>query len=514
MSPKKQVTGYEVVGVSTPTQVVPEAEMLSRNDTDGGRWTIHSCSGQSGEAKTAVSERLMFVPTYDDEKSRHVRAHEMFHAKVSPTTQQYEKIWKVRKFASDRTLTACEELRVNTLMLNAGFEPHLHLTDGSEKLNGIQMATHNDFQASALASISLANTAGLPSFLEGVSLVHPEWIPILTKLTKESVAMFQGVGKHNLKMDKEKTEWRKIPELNALGDKPHSNGFGYTEALARWVEEMIGVITDPETQKRQGKKQGEGKGKDGKDGEVAKLVRRIGKAGKQQREKTWVQGNIPRRGTAQQWETLVVATPMLVRNVIGAIGKKRVATDVGRNPRRISRLLTDPQRRIFDRIVKGQGGVVLVDTSGSMCLSQDDVKALVTHAPSALVAMYSGGGKPNLWVIANKGKMVQKLPHPHGSNGVDFPALVWAIKKRQRVSSPVIWVSDGYVTGKGDTHTPELIMDCIRLCKKHGVYVVPTPDDAIELLKRLQRREKITSIVPEILTHTYRDITGHTLVLR
>ena len=85
-------SGYQVVGVTTPTQIVPDVEMLSRDDSDSGRWSVYSCAPVSGEPKTAVSERQMFVPTYDDEISRHIRAHEMTHAKVSPTTKHWEKI--------------------------------------------------------------------------------------------------------------------------------------------------------------------------------------------------------------------------------------------------------------------------------------------------------------------------------------------------------------------------------------------------------------------------------------
>ncbi len=89
-----------------------------------------------------------------------------------------------------------------------------------------------------------------------------------------------------------------------------------------------------------------------------------------------------------------------------------------------------------------------------MSLSQAQVKEMVAYAPSALVAQYSGGSytQPNLYVIANKGRMVEKLPRPHGNNGVDYPALQWAVKQRQRQNSPVIWVSDGGVTGKRDAH--------------------------------------------------------------
>jgi hypothetical protein len=92
--------------------------------------------------------------------------------------------------------------------------------------------------------------------------------------------------------------------------------------------------------------------------------------------------------------------------------------------------------------------------------------------------------------------------------------LEWAIKQRQNKNAPVIWVSDGQVTGKGDSWSYELAMECIKLLKKEKVYVVPTPDDAIELLKKIQRREKVASIIPYALSSAYMELTGHELVLR
>ncbi len=522
MSTQEITNGYQVVGATTPTQIVPDVEMLSRDDEDSGKWSVYSCPPVSGQPKTAVSERLMFVPTYDDEISRHIRAHEMFHAKVSPTTKLWEKIWTKRKYANERTLVACEELRVNTLMKQAGFEPEKYLSGGGEKQQAVQMAIHNDFQNAVLSSISLSNSAGLQNFLDGIAMARPEWLPVITEINKQAV---------NYYLEIINSEYTSL-SLNATGEKAHENGFGYVEKLAKWVDEIVGAITPP--QKDDNKKGEKGKPSIGKpsndelsenevdDGKLSKelkdLLKSIKKSAENQISQVggWTRGNIPRRALPDIWEELKVSNPILTRSVMGAIGKKRVASATGRSPRRISRLLTDPERRIFDRTVRGAGGVLLVDTSGSMSLSEEQVREMVSFAPSALVAQYSGGSriKPNLYVIANKGRMVDKLPRPNGGNGVDFPALKWAVKKRQRHNSPVIWVSDGGVTGKRDAHNQDLVMECVKLLKKENIYVVPDPQTAIDLLKKLQRREKITSVIPYLLKETYLERTGQNLVLR
>lgn len=514
MSRQDEVMSEKGVGVSTPTLVVPEPEFLTRNDIDFGRWDIHGCEAVAGSPRTQVNTRQMFAPLYDDELSRHIRAHEMFHAKVSPTSLQMDKIWRKRGYAKDKSLIVCEELRVNTLLKEAGFEPEKYLKGGSEKFDGENFSRHADFSNAVMFAMSVRRTAGWQDFLDGIAVHKPEWVQPLTKFADEACSFYDQVIT-NCK-DKE-NRWRSHLPLHATGSKAQESGFGYTESLARWVETI--VEASQESKPQQGKDGEQGEKKDGlSEKELQELMDKLAEMGQQKREESkWGRGNIPKRGISDMWGELRVAKPMLDKSVMGAIGRKKIASQTGKNPRRISRLLSDPERRIFDRSVKGAGGVVLVDTSGSMSLSEKEVSEIVLHAPSALVAMYSGGAykpKPNLWVIANKGRMCSKLPRPHGSNEVDGEALRWAVKQRQRNNSPIIWVSDGGVTGKRDAFDSDLVMDCIKVCKQHGIYVVPDPPTAIALLKKLKAREKVSSTVPSTLSDSYKEKTGHDLYLR
>lgn len=516
MSRTTEVTSAQVVGVSTPTTIVPEPEFLVRDDIEYGRWEVHGCEAVAGVPRTQVNTRSMFAPLYDDELSRHIRAHEMFHAKVSPTTHQMEKIWRKRGFAQDKTLVACEELRVNTLLKEAGFDPETHLKSGDGRFVGETLSRHQDFPNAVTTAMSLRRTGDWQDFLDGISTNAPQWVQALTKFADEACAYYDNV----IEASKgDNNRWRQHTALHATGAKAQENGFGHTEALAKWVETLVDATQDGGKPKPDGQGQGQGENKEGmSEQQLQELLDALDKTGEQQRDKAqWGRGNIPKKGKGDLWGELRVAKPMLDKSVMGAIGRKKVASQTGKNPRRISRLLSDPERRIFDRSVKGAGGVVLIDTSGSMSLSPEEVSEMVLNAPSALVAMYSGGAykpKPNLWVIANKGRMCSKLPRPHGSNEVDGEALRWAIKQRQRPNSPVIWVSDGGVTGKNHAHDEDLVMDCVKLCKQHGVYVVPDAPSAIALLKKLKAREKVTSIVPYSLGDTYKQLTGQELVLR
>lgn len=515
----KDNSGYAVVGVTTPTQVVPDAEMLGRDDIDNGLWTIHASPVGASDIGTDASVRSMFVPTYDNEIARHIRAQQMFYAKVSPTSKQYQKLWSVRGFASTRALGSCEQLRITSLMKEAGFQPELYLQSGSERHEGLMCASNNDFQTAVLGAVASAGTFGGQTFMEAVTSVKPSWKEPLESIIKQTTNFYTACIEQDKKSVSERW-FRHIP-LNATGSRANQNGFGYTEKLAQWLENLIGAIEDnKENTDKHGKPDNElsdDKDKEGKEQKESKKTKSaINKAGEGLDPSRYGNRHISRSGKEQQWETLKVSKPMLTKSVMGAIGRKRVASPTGRNPRRMSRLLTDPERRIFDRTVRGAGGVVLVDTSGSMSLSREQVESVVLSAPSALVAQYSGGSysRPNLYVVADKGRMVTELPRPNGGNGMDLPALEWAVKQRQNKNAPVIWVSDGQVTGKGDCWSYDLAMECIKLCKKEGVFVVPDADDAIALLKQLQRREKVTSIIPHALKEAYKQMTGHSLVLR
>lgn len=110
--------------------------------------------------------------------------------------------------------------------------------------------------------------------------------------------------------------------------------------------------------------------------------------------------------------------------------------------------------------------------------------------------------------------MVDRLPEPNMGNGMDGPALEWAISQRKNLKEPIIWVSDGGVTGKRDEYNEALTMSCISICKKNDIFVVPDVDTAIEMLRDLQKGKKVTSTVPYQLQETYWKRTGHDLYFK
>jgi hypothetical protein len=142
---------------------------------------------------------------------------------------------------------------------------------------------------------------------------------------------------------------------------------------------------------------------------------------------------------------------------------------------------------IFHSRVRGGGGSVLVDTSGSMSFDVDDVDAIV-HASrgAALVAIYSGTeSEGELRIVARGRRRAAKDDlAPYGSgNIVDLPALEWLAEQPK----PRIWVSDGRVTGPGDRGSTELFDRCHGLAARAGILRVA---DAAEAVKALTGRGK------------------------
>jgi hypothetical protein len=223
-----------------------------------------------------------------------------------------------------------------------------------------------------------------------------------------------------------------------------------------------------------------------------------------------------RKDEAGTWAQLNIKEQNLTRHVPGGLGKKRVASNMGRNPRRIGRMFTDPQKRIFDRKIKGNGGVVLIDYSGSMSLSEKDVLNIMDAAPGCTVACYTTNahdkdGKANLWILGARGRMTTNIPRSRGGNGVDHPALVWAIQQRQRRHAPLVWITDGGVVGPGQGYKDQLAMQCIKTCLKSNVIIRDRVSTAVELLNDIAARKPIKKWWPLYFRTTYKRQTGQKL---
>jgi len=173
------------------------------------------------------------------------------------------------------------------------------------------------------------------------------------------------------------------------------------------------------------------------------------------------------------WMKMTMQTPYLR---IPKHAKGANCSDHGVVFRAPYRLYTD--QRIFRDKRGRRSGSVLIDTSGSMCLSAEQIMAIVKKAPAAVIGLY-GGYDPEVGavrVIAKMGRLVvddKEYAAVGEYNGVDGPALQWLGIQ----PLPRLWVSDGLVTGIEDETSDGLCIEAELICRRYRIRRVHTLDE-------------------------------------
>jgi hypothetical protein len=459
-------------GKVTPTGVAMP-EWLSRSDIDNGAWQVQEGQAVRGDAWTDRKARIMRVPYGDDPMARAVRAHEMMHAKVSPPDLSALD----RLSVSREAVIAAEEFRVNTLIRAAGFDADA-LCDGSESNSGKRLAQVGDWNNFVLFISATAGTKACKDLLRGASSVDKDFAEkgkriekAIMKVWKDELKRYgparepstikraaSAVGSTAPAVVTETGEMRRTL-LKDEGELPI--GFNFTLRVAGMLDSLL---------KR------DDQIADDFEAEVAQSI------GDEELEAILDSGS-------KTWATLIIDRNVpLTRRLSGKLGRKRVASNIGVNPRRIDRMLTDPEKRVFDRTIKGSGGVVLIDQSGSMRLTDSDVMNLVEAAPGCVIIGYSheanAVGKPNAWILADRGRVCSRIRPGNGGNGVDGPALILAQKLRKK-GEPLVWVCDGFVTVADDSEAPFALRKwCVNFVRKHNIHMTPDVNAAVDALKR------------------------------
>ena len=468
----------------------PQPEMIGRADQEHGRWEVGDSPATRGIPHTDLHNRKMVAPHGEDELDRAIRGHEMMHAKVSPAPVEMLACL-AREIASEGSLRAVEEARVNSLCNRVGIPVQKYLTDGSEKAAGKKLAEADDLTQLVLGAVGTAGTIGGTEFIKGIRSVNKGTAKVMASIQKQVMKNIDAIH---------------MSELGKVSVDGEESGFAHTERIAEWVDTLIEKIED---EKREDESRGESKSKsesesesepETKPSDPTSSMPKDSKAKKTKREPSDPTKIKPRpaRGKIPNWGKLRIKKLAMPDATRGNLGKKRIASDTGKNPRRMHRYLTD--RKVFDRTSKGMGGVVLIDASGSMSFSHTDIRDIVEAAPGCTVAMYTevSSHKPNLWILAEKGRICKKseMPDDRCGNVVDYPALKWATKQRQRSASPVIWVSDGGVTGEHDHAHEALNRQVGRYLAHERVLVVRDVAQAKVLLGKLRNNVKV--VRPEI----------------
>lgn len=194
------------------------------------------------------------------------------------------------------------------------------------------------------------------------------------------------------------------------------------------------------------------------------------------------------------WSMAVLAKPELSISHTGKMGRRIVAANQGKYVKYLERVVTDTNQRIFSRKTRSLGGIVVVDCSGSMSLTDEEMRAIMKSSAGCTVIAYSDhgrdNGEPNMWVVAHRGRQVRQQPEYPGGNGVDGPAIQYAVSLRT-CNAPIVWITDTQVTGVSGGSNKVLRDWCLKYCDKHNIHIVPDCVSATELLSKLQRGQRV-----------------------
>jgi hypothetical protein len=122
-----------------------------------------------------------------------------------------------------------------------------------------------------------------------------------------------------------------------------------------------------------------------------------------------------------------------------------------------------------------------------MDLDPEVLAELLRHWPNALVVGYSHrpgdrGATSNAWLLCDRGTIASAFPSGNVGNGVDGPALRWALTQRQG-NEPVVWITDGQVTDSHDHPDAALTLECANLVRQHRIRLVRELGDASKALR-------------------------------
>lgn len=478
----------------------PQPEMLGRKDHTHGNWTVGDSPATRGVPHTDLHNRKMVAPHGADDLDRAIRGHEMMHAKVSPTPGEMMS-WIARENATQGSLVAVEEARVNSLCTQVGIPVDKYLADGSEKNAGKKLAESGDIANLVHGAVACAGTIGGKDFIKGVKSVDKGLAKVLTNIQKHVMANLGRVGRS---------------ALAETSEDGRPGGFQHVERIAEWVDRLIDDMEEDKRKREEEDKRksedsssdsgdeeasdDEGKDSGDKDGDDGRKPRSKPRS-EEKKEPLDPTKKRPKASPTSipKWGTLRIKKLPMPDSTKGNLGRKRIASDTGKNPRRMHRYFTD--RKVFDRTSRGMGGVVIIDASGSMSFDHDDIREIVEAAPGCTVAMYTETMRnedPNLWILADKGRICKasEMPTMRMGNVVDLPAVKWAVSKRQRSTAPVIWVTDGGVTGEGDNAHHALNRACARYVKQNRVTIVATVKEAKEGLAKLRAGGTIVGKLP------------------
>jgi len=433
----------------------PEWLIAQRSDQQllegvaGEPWEVNHCVATRGVPHTDFGNRRMAVPSGGSDLSRVVRHHELLHALLSPNG--VPETYIVEQGLSAKSIHLAEEIRINSVLKDVAKGLGLKISafkDGSETREARNAVMSKDLSHAIHLLCASMGTGSESSVSKILYTEFPELKKLKALINRKLRELWQKNSTHPTAVYDKAGAQHIIPR-----------GFYATLVIAQMLERFSRNDA------------GES------DSEFADRV------------KSQINNYVP-SDAYNAWGDLVFGSVPLTESGAGFLSRTRSASSTGRQPRRLHRLISDPDRKVFDRIARKRGGIVIVDGSGSMSLDENDLKEIVKAASGCTVAVYSfRTDEPNIWIVAKDGRFVSQdeFPPIGCDNCVDLPALEWGVRQRKDRKDPVIWVSDGDVTGIHRYSSDTLAAQCARLIDKHKIIQVKNARGAVEVLADLAR---------------------------
>ena len=453
--------------------VFPEVVEASRRDHEGEvkKWQVIEGTTARGDHSSDLAQRVMRVPLVNDEVARVVRMYELTKSKVAPKSEEEANAFTWYAKVTPKAIQASEEFRVGQVVRNLGYDTDL-LKDGSEKATGERLAeagTNEAWNKAVSLATAMSGTKAFTPLMAGLKAGgKPEWA---TKLRDLQKALKREVKwQDNSRLADSDPYTLTYTEGGSSVERSVTTTYGFAFSANRLARIVENYLQDP-----------------------------IGQPDRQGQDLTGASDVAVPVGTgANEYAPLIFdETVRCDQQVKGFLHRKKVKSPSGKRVLYPSRVLTDPQKRVFGSKAKTSGGVLVIDYSGSMSLTEADVDRLVDLAPSCLVIAYSQRNNsdyrtPNAWVLADRGKRVSEFPKSMRSagNGVDGSALLYGLKHRKSQTEPVIWVSDGEAIAGNGGWSEGLGKVTAELIYKHRIGWAYNVEEAMKLLVSPNRNRR------------------------
>lgn len=479
--------------------ILPLPEVLPARSRSKKKWAVEATPAMPGCPFTDVDGRKMGVPTDASELSEAIRAHELGHARFSPTGKRWTELREMYR-ADDEAMNAVEEARINSIIAQDANIPLDELV--SPQIDGAAF-TMALVKADA-AKVMLQAVSALGSGRETLVLKALE--EAKRKISDAEIEAGRGsdldADMHYL-ADYALAAMETIRGKFAYNNNRHEDRYigAFATMLRQQQKSAQQAMSSMHIAREKLRKRAKAEAKkalDAKRGSFSRTKTAPKRAGGKG-VSTPGKGSTPIERTSRsrdrsgmrsdvRWSKMFRIAPKLVQRVAdrGKWARKIRADEEGAVPRYIHRYASDG--RIFTARRRAPGGTVLIDASSSMSLRPAQVKAIIDAAPGAQVAVYASditGDTGELRIVAKHGRMAadsELTDEALLGNGVDGPALEWLIKQAR----PRIWVCDGIVTGVEDAEGSNLYEDVVRLVRRGHVENVATVGAALRLLKGKQ----------------------------